>query len=211
MKKLIGLIVAVVVIWIVLKMIGLDFSQFLSSEKKDGDGKTLVGFLQERTTYEDIIGVPFPKSATDIHGYILMHEERYTGEENSSVVAALPKEDFYDLVDQLGLIKKPDLLEIWPEAFECRPGSPFEDEDHWFDKFWDIEHIANEDTYCWEKPEEEIYIAAKYENGKLYFKKLIIYIKLHDNETGVTRFEKITASHIKRKDKHGLVYYEQTK
>jgi len=210
MKKLIALIVAVVVIWIVLKMIGVDFSLFLSSDKKDGSGKTLTGFLQERTTYEDIIGVPFPKSATDIYSRIYMRLQRYTGEENSSVVARLPKEDFYDLVEKLGLIKKPDLLEIWPEAFECQPGSPFEEKDHWFYEFWDVEKTANEDTFYNEIPEEETYTAMKYENGKLYFKKLTIFIKIHEKD-GDVHFEKITASHIKRKDKHGLVYYEQTK
>lgn len=208
MKKLIGLIVAVVVIWIILKMIGLDFSQFLSSGKKDADGRTLVGFLQESMTYEDIVGVPLPKSATDIHGRIYMRLQRYTGEENSSVVAALPKEDFYDLVEQLRLIKKPDLLEIWPEAFECQPGSPFEEKDHWFYKFWDVEHAANDDTYYSEIPEEEIYTAVKYENGKLYFKKLIIYIKIHEKD-GDIHFEKITPSHVKKTDEYGNVYYEK--
>jgi len=210
MKKIIGLIVAVAVIWVVLKIIGVDFSQFLSSEKKDADGKTLTGFLQEGTTYEDIIGVPLPKSATDIHGYIFMRHERYTGEENSSVVTTLPKEDFYDLVEQLGLIKKPDLLEIWQEAFGFRPGSAFEDEDHWFRKFWDVENTTNEDTFYSEIAEEQTYTAVKYENGKLYFKKLIICIKIHEKD-GDVRFEKITASHIKRKDEHGLVYYEEAK
>lgn len=208
MKKLIALIVAVVVIWIVLRMVGLDFSQFLSPEKKDADGKTLTGFLQERTTYEDMIGAPLPKSITDIKGYINMNEKRYTAEENSSVVATLLKEDFYDLVDQLGLIKKPDLLEIWPEAFKCRPGSPFEDEDHWFDELWDVENAANDDTYYWENPEEEVYIAAKYENEKLYFKKLRIYIATLDKH-GTIRYEKITPLHAKFTDKYGNVYYEE--
>lgn len=209
MKKLIALIVVVVIIWIILKMIGVDFSQFLSSEKENSSGKTLTGFLQKSMTYEDIIGVPLPKNASDIHGRIYMRLQRYTGEENSSVVAALPKEDFYDLVEQLGLIKKPDLLEIWPEAFECQPGSPFEEKDHWFYKFWDVEHVANEDTYYGEIPEEEMCIAAKYENGKLYFKKLIIYIKIHEQD-GDVHFEKITPSHVKKTDKFGNVYYEKS-
>jgi hypothetical protein len=210
MKKIIALIVAILVIWIVLKLIGVNFSLFWSTDKKDESGKTLTGFLQKRTTYEDIIGIPLPESATDIHGLIYMHEERYTGEENSSIVAQLPKEDFYDLVEKLNLTKKPDLLKIWPEAFECRPGSTFEDEEHWFYKFWDVEKIVNEDTFYSEIPEEETYTAMKYEKGKFYFKKLTVFIKIHEKD-GTVHFEKITPSHVQRKDEYGLVYYEKVK
>jgi hypothetical protein len=34
------------------------------------------------------------------------------------IVAKLPKADFYNLVKQLELTQNPDLLELWPKAFD---------------------------------------------------------------------------------------------
>ena len=126
MKKFIGLIVVVIIIWIVVQTIDWDFSQLLSSGKQIYSGKTTTVFSQvpeESWTYEDILGVPFPDSATEVKGYTEFRWQRYTGERSSSVIATLPKEDFYDLVEQVDLIKKPDLIESWPDAFNCRPGA----------------------------------------------------------------------------------------
>ena len=202
MKKLIALIVAVVIIWVVLKMIGVDFLLFRSSDKKDDSGKTLTGFLQKPTTYKDMIGAPLPKTATDIHTHVSMRELRHIAVENNWLVARLPKEDFYDLVERLKWNRNRGLLKSWPQAFDCQVDK--------FKKFWDATNTINEDTYYMEKPEEEIYIAAKYKSGKLYFKKTRTYAITLD-ENGNISYEKITALHVKRTDKYGNMYYEKLK
>jgi len=164
MKKLIALIVIVFVIWGLVKLLGGSFS--LSSKPSSNEDEVEVGF----ESIEGIVGVPLPKTVTDIEGDQLTNLN--TGEGTYWVVAKLPKEDFYNLVKQLELVQKPDLLEFWPEALEREP-SPFEDDE--FNELWDVKNIVNEDTYFGEKRKEEetTYIVVKYENGKLYFKKSI--------------------------------------
>jgi len=184
MRKLIAVIVIVLVIWGILKLIGIDTSVTLKSVTgKEKGGKSLYEIWAEGNSYEDIIGVPLPEGATDAHAS--NHTEPYPGgkivSKYSWVVAKLPKEDFYDLVDQLDLIKRPDLLEFWPEAFDCH-----QDE---FIKFWDVQNVPNEDTYFGEGPEKETYRVFKYENGKVYIKKITKYIFVGFSN-GKERYEK---------------------
>ncbi len=201
MKKLIALIIILLLVIVgLLKIAGVDFSLLSSSDKKDSGRKTLTGFLQKPTTYEDMIGGSLPKAATDIHTHVSMRELRYIAVENNWLVARLPKEDFYDLVERLKLNRNRDLLKSWPQAFDCQVDK--------FKKFWDVTNTINEDTYYVEKPEEEIYIVAKYKSGKLYFKKTRTYAMTLD-ENGNISYEKITALHVKRTDKYGNVYYDE--
>lgn len=173
MKKLIVLIVAVVVIWIVLKMIGIDLSVLLSPNKDDaGEKKKLT---PDYIIGEYMPGVSFPESATDVHMDIWseVHNKSFW------IVAKLPKEDFYYLVEQLKLTKKPDLLEFWPKAFDLEQRRIVE--------FWDITNQDNEDTYYGEDPEVEASAAAKYENGKIYFRTKVSYVIVQD-ENGQYRY-----------------------
>ena len=91
-------------------------------------------------------------------------------------MAKLPKEDFDALVEQLDLFKKPDLLEIWPDAFDMARDDF--DEKWGYNGFWDVTYTASEDTYYGEDTEDEARMILKYENGKLYIKKEITYIKV---------------------------------
>ena len=173
MKKLIALIVAVVVIWVVLKMIGVDLSVSLSPDKNEASKK-------KRLTPNYIIGeympsVLFPESATDIHMDIWseVHNKSFW------IVAKLPKEDFYNLVEQLKLTPKPDLLEFWPKALSLEQRRIVE--------FWDITKQSNEDTYYGEHTEVEASAAAKYENGKIYFRTKVSYVITQD-ENGQYRY-----------------------
>ncbi len=121
MKKIISVVVAVVVIWVGLKMVGVDLSVSLSPNKDEASEK-------KKLSPDNIIGVympnvSFPKNATDIHC------DQWNADRVSYwIVAKLPKQDFYDLVEQLELKQRPDLLEFWPDAFDLKQG--------WMRKYW---------------------------------------------------------------------------
>jgi hypothetical protein len=183
MKKPIAVIVVIVVVLIVLKMIGIDVS--LSPESSQGDKDKGIynpyQVMQEGNKSKDIIGMPLPKTATDVRGpagYLFgPNTEEPTTYKVNWLVAKIPKEDFYTMVERLGLIKKPDLLEIWPEAFECEFDK--------FDKFWDLEKTITEDTYFIEDPDEETYRVFKYENGNLYVKKSTTYFSFRSEKNEI--------------------------
>ena len=168
MKKLIAVIVIVLVIWGIAKLLGISFSLSVSPDKKESGSKKLHG----RVAIEYIVGCPLPKTATDIHtDYWKVYEEN-----TYWLVARLPKEDFNSLVEQLNLNRTVDLLKLWPEAFEWRPGSfnnNFQWKDHSFHKIWDLRNVANEDTYFRESSTDGSRVVIKYESGKLYFKKIL--------------------------------------
>jgi hypothetical protein len=88
------------------------------------------------------------------------------------VVAKLPKEDFYLLIEQLGLRERPDLLGFWPDAFDLKQG--------WMKEHWDLEITASEDTYYGDHSEKEVSIAMKYEHGKIYLRTIATYVLVQD-------------------------------
>jgi len=175
MKKMIGLIVVVVVIWGTLRMLGINFfvswrtpSARLSDAWKSSKDKTI----------EDIIGAPLPKSATNIHRGSTNYPQRYRIKTAIWITAKLPKEDFYELVTLLELEKRADLLDFWPDAFECSQNAFYER----LDTFWHLTGVVTEDTYYGEKAEEDTCMVFKYENGQLYIKKLTTYLSIVGQE-----------------------------
>lgn len=171
MKKLIVLIVVVVVIWVVLKMIGVDISLSSKPSRNNEDKGIYYPYqvTQEGNRPKDIIGMSLPKTAVNVCGPVFYffnpNSDEPTTYKLNWLVVKIPREDFYTMVERLGLIKEPDLLEIWPDAFECE-----------FDKFWDLEKTITEDTYFIEDLDEETYRVFKYENGNLYVKKSTTYL-----------------------------------
>ncbi|MBW8040214.1 MAG: hypothetical protein FVQ85_09470 [Planctomycetes bacterium] len=187
MKKLIVLLVVVVAILAVIKMIGVDVS--LSPESSQGDKDKGIynpyQVTQEGNRPKDIIGMPLPKTAVNGRGpagYLFgPNTDEPTTYKLNWLVVKIPREDFYTMVERLGLIKKPDLLEIWPEAFECEFDK--------FDKFWDLKKSITEDTYFIEDLDEETYRVFKYENGNLYVKKSTTYLAFR-SETNELLYKK---------------------
>lgn len=188
MKKIIALIVAVVVIWLGLKMIGVDLSVSLSPNNDDAGEKKLT---PDNIIGEYVPGVSFPKSATDVHCDQWPAYHDYTDasgnyyesvrEQKFWIVSKLSKEDFYNLIEQLKLKRKPDLSEYWPEALEWRHGR-FNPSEHPFYSIWDLKKIPDENTYYGEDPQFESSLVAKYQNGKIYLKARIIYLpEIHEN------------------------------
>jgi len=180
MKKLVVIIVIVAVIFVILKIIGVNTSLSLrrSSHKRKG-WKSDYKVLMEDNTCEDIIGTSLPGTSSDIHTQAFFYMR--SGEKYNWVVASMPKEDFYDLVEELNLKQKPDILEVWPEAFglQCGHSDPTGFSIY---KFWDVRNTVNDNTYYWEAPEEQTRTAFKYENGKLYIRKITKYIGVRDEK-----------------------------
>ena len=183
-KILAILMLVIFAIWGIGKIIGIDFSVSLDSitEEEDG-GMGLYEIWTKAGSYKDIIGASLPETATDVHGSTLTRgcHGGYILPRCSWIVATLPEEDFYDLVEKTGLVSKPDLLEFWPKAFDCHQ------ED--FQQFWGVENVVNEHTYFGKESGEETWRVFKYEDGKIYIKKVTRYVAIGFAD-GQARYEK---------------------
>jgi hypothetical protein len=187
MKKL---VISLAVICAVLIMAAI----FLSG---DGDGllpsKSLPygialseeGFNVKRLKLEDMLGAPFPDSTTDVDvAYYVLYELNIS-KITHWVIAKMSVDDFTEFARQLDLYNEPNLLEHWPEALQWYDSHP----EHRYVKSWDLTNIVDANTYYGEGSTDEEYTAARYENGKLYLKKVVIYVKTKD-ESGNRHWEK---------------------
>jgi len=170
MKKLIALIVVVAIIMLLLKIMG--GRVYLSSDSKENmqsdEWKVVNTVLLQGNQHKDVIGADLPKSVQDVHYEIFSaHDVHATYTKFNLIVAKLPKEDFDKLTNQLELTKEPDLLTIWPEAFNC--------EQEELKAFWTITKSVDENTYYCEEPQIESRIMLKYEEGTLYVKRATYY------------------------------------
>ena len=189
MKKIIILIVVVVVILILLKIMGIGFSVSSSPDKQ----KTIATgeFLSNDYifwTYKDIIGFSLPEGASEIyHKKYLATFMKASNifRDNSSteyvhstkyvycwVVAKLPEEDFYILIENHGLEEMPNMLKSQPDILQLYEDASFSN--------WDINNRTIEDVYFNESSDHEEYIACAYKDGKIYIKKAITYIQYGD-------------------------------
>ena len=194
MKKVVTILLFIFIIWGAIRIIGRGCSIKSLPITKE---------MKSRISIEkNIIGGSYLKTASDIHWDQWKQIEWSPGLGQTIVfqtywvVAKMPEEDFYKLVDGLELNEKPDLLEFWPRAFEWAHGSvrrPKIDKKYYFYKFWDVTPTGDKNTYFGEKPDEGLYfesekktykkqekIVAKHEKGTLYFKKLITYISVEE-------------------------------
>jgi DNA-directed RNA polymerase subunit RPC12/RpoP len=172
-KILAILMLVIFVVWGIAKIIKIDFSVSLGSITEEEDGGTaFYDIWTKGGSYKDIIGASLPDTATDAHGSTLTRgcHGGYILPRCSWIVATLPKEDFYDLVEKIGLVRKPDLLEFWPKAFDCHQDD--------FQRFWDVQNVVNEDTYFGMESGEETWRVFKYEDGKLYIKKVTRFVTI---------------------------------
>jgi hypothetical protein len=170
-KKLVVLIIIVVILIGLFKVLGIDTSIFSKSKKnKDATWQSSYEVMTENNSYEDIIGAPLPQSADDIHAQVYFYSDR--GHKCSWIVAKLGKEEFHYLTEQLHSVNQSNLIDIWPEAFSCQIEE--------FNRFWDLSNIVDEFTFYREEPLEATRRMFKYENGKLYVKKVTRYITSSD-------------------------------
>jgi hypothetical protein len=186
MKKVIILIVVVVVVVILIKTLYIEFpSSKKQTSNEDNDvAKSWYEISEERFTLEKVLGVSLSETAINKHGYGTFIAT--VGKEANKIfwiVATLPKEDFHTLVGKLNLQKTPDLLKFWPDVFSCQ-------EENFTKKYWDAKNSVNNETYYGEDPEYRAQTALKYENGKMYAKKEVIYIEAGTNERGSTVYKK---------------------
>ena len=190
MKKIIGLIVAVVVIWVVLKMMGIGVSVSPSDKLKEGEERTgeSIAMMLARSSHEDIIGFALPETASHINDYKWPESELAdfkTGQMMPAVlygvVAELPQAEFDLWVSEHDLRKTPNLLESWPDILHCQ-----------VDGFrqWDLKRKAIGDIYFDESAKYEEYIACTHTDGKVYIKKVVRYVDGQD-ENKKWYYEKI--------------------
>ena len=66
------------------------------------------------------------------------------------------------MVDNLSLVEEPNLVNLWPQAFQCS-------KDEF--KYWDISDSTEGQIYYYEDQNVETYIAVKYIDGRMYFKR----------------------------------------
>jgi hypothetical protein len=179
MKNLLILMVIVVVIVAILILSGKSKEEDSNLNAEDDTPKSWLEIIEERYTYHQIIGAPLPETATQkkaqVHFNISIGKAFNT--EYFFFVSTMPQNDFYALVEQLGLEVKPDLLEIWPEALDCSIKQ--------FAENWTVTAEVDDNTFYGEDPVDEAIMLMKYENGKMYFKKEFTYIttvRTEDNE-----------------------------
>ena len=128
---------------------------------------------------DEILGCNLPKAASQIRACINFKKGIWEG----YLVGEIPEENFRSIVSELNLSQKDDLLEKWPNAFDCK-NAEFKE------KFWDVTNKEAQHMYYYEHPHEMTMIFAKYENGNLYFKRRTKHRNLAD-EDGSTVFQKI--------------------
>lgn len=183
MKKIIALIVVVVAILSVFKMIGTDTSvpikSFRSRFDKDKAFDNYDLCLSDDITYKDIIGYTLPESVENIRAQITFYNNIWKG----FLVAAVPEDIFNILIEKLELQKEPELLELWPEAFECK-------ESTFKSRYWDSHQISEGEIYYFEHAEEETRIAVLYGNEKFYFIKETKYVSVGKDGRGIDLYEK---------------------
>ena len=183
MKKLIISLALIFVVIIAVRTFLLDGGDSFLSSKELPYAIMLCedNLNREAITLEELLGVPFPDTATDVD--LTYYSEDSSGvnkEKNTKlthwIIAKLPIEDFYNFVEQLNLTNRPDLLEFWPEAFDWYDSHP----EHRFVKLWDVTKTVDDKTFYGRSSQEETYVVAKYENDKLYIKKVMMYVVIID-------------------------------
>ena len=105
--------------------------------------------------FSDIVGTQAPSSAKDI---LTLDQGGMTGG-NYYVSATISREDYQQIVTKLKLYHRPDLLEYWPSALRAHNN-----------QWWTVSSINDADTYFGDS-EHSTYLVARYENGRIYFKR----------------------------------------
>lgn len=108
----------------------------------------------KRHSAEDILGTSLPSSAKDIQ---ISDKISFFGGD-SYLTATITKEDFNELTARLKLNYKADLISLWPSALEAHDVS-----------WWSVSKLNDTNTLFGEEP--STYLIARYEGGKLYFKR----------------------------------------
>jgi hypothetical protein len=183
MKKVIIYIAAIIAIWAVLKMVSIDsFMSFNTKQKDDNGWIDDYDLATSNNTPEDIIGFSLPGSVSDVHTFGTMEFFNDLKYKYNWLTASIPEDDFDNLINQINAIYEPDLLQILPDALKCNVDD--------FKKHWNMSNNINEDTFLCEDQSEETYRVFKFENGKMYIKKITKYNVSQDND-GVLIYKKM--------------------
>lgn len=117
---LIVIVIGVIVVYVMfsgdkpaLQLFGGDESSLHANH--EGSISSYDISLADNITVYDILGCYLPESASGMHGNIDFANLVWKG----YVVVDIPENDFLSVVDKLKLVEQADLVDLWPEAFEC--------------------------------------------------------------------------------------------
>ncbi len=182
MKKAIFLVASIIAIWIIFKMMGIGFSTSLNTKHKESNG--WIGdyeLAMSGNNPENIIGLSLPEAASDVQTYGHMEFKNDLKYKSNWLIASIPKKDFDDLIHRVAAVYNPHLLKVLPNAIDCHADE--------FRSHWKVSNSINKDTFWQEAKDEETYRVFKYENGKMYIKKIVEYNVGTDDE-GVLIYKK---------------------
>ena len=114
------------------------------------------GCSRSSPSAEEILGAGLPNSAADIR---FTNKTGFFGGD-SYLSATITREEFATLSRELGLQHRPDLLQYWPGALGAQDIA-----------WWTVRSTNDADTLFGE--EESTYLVARYESGRVFFKRHI--------------------------------------
>ncbi|MCK4913048.1 MAG: hypothetical protein KAI59_00955 [Planctomycetes bacterium] len=164
-------------------MIGVDtFVSFNSKHEDRGGWIDDYDLMTSNNSPEDIIGISLPESATDVHTWALGEFSNDLQYKYHWLTASIPKDDFDNLINQIEAVYEPDLLQLLPDALKCSVDD--------FRQHWNVSNNISEDTFWREDQNKETYQVFKYENSKMYIKKITKYLVKQDDK-GVLIYKKL--------------------
>ncbi len=161
MKYLIILIIIGLVLWGLISLLNIRISTNPNDINEDIHRTSAIEYLSK---FKE--GILLPKSKIFVwtaSRNFSFRNGRNICEENSFMLSKITEEEFFQFINQLGLGKKPNLLEFWPDAFFYEGVNDAVHE-------WNVTKITNEYTYYGENPDFQIELAARYENNKVFIR-----------------------------------------
>lgn len=169
MKYLIGIIIIGAIIWGIFSLLNPEVSVTLTSEdtSEEFSNSSAKKYL---TSFKSDISLP------NKNIYVYPVTELVGNKAHAFMRSKLSKDEFLDLIEQLGLNSSPNLFEFWPNVFT-------EDSINKYLGGWDVTNKANEYTYYGKSPTKQIEMAAKYENDKMFLRTRAM-IRVNTDEKG---------------------------
>ncbi len=137
----------------------------------------MTEIIWENNEPKDIVGCSLPSSISNLRCYAgFANELEMSGEgvgiKSNWLLAETSFGEFQALIEKLELSNTPDIIEIWPEVFECVPE---------FSDKWCVSKSADKNTFYGEDTNRKSFVVLKYEGGKMLVKRSSYYeIKIDD-------------------------------
>jgi hypothetical protein len=173
MKYFIWIVLILVISVVTLHLIRTksSYTQNLNRNKPN-EWRSINEVIWEKNNPSDIIGSVLPQGVTELRCHGDFDGNRFI--KSNWLVAKITYEDFNVLASNLKLVNKPDLLEIWPQAFECTVAE--------FSDNWTVTKNVDRNTYYSEDPNIESQVLFKYEGGRVFVKRSTYYTTIKSDD-----------------------------